>query len=163
MKIRTPQVKEWVSSFRALGASPTPIAFSEVYFALKTDVVDAQENPLSTIHAYKFYEVQKYITLTNHQIGANYVIINEKKWQSLSADQQKIIVEAAKKAMASATAKVKDEDSSLISALEEKGIEFIRPSDAVKAEIKTAVQKIYPDYEKKWGTGTVEKIREVLK
>lgn len=162
LKIRTPQVKEWVSSFRALGAAPTPIAFGEVYFSLQTNVVDA-ENPLSTIDAYKFYEVQKYVTLTNHQIGANYIIINEKKWESLTPDQQKIIMEAAKKEMTAVTAKVKDQDNSLISKLEAKGLEFIRPDAAFKANMKAAVQKIYPQYEDKWGKGTVEKIRDVLK
>ena len=163
LKIRTPQVKEWVSSFRALGAAPTPIAFGEVYFSLQTNVVDAEENPLSTIDAYKFYEVQKYVTLTNHQIGANYIIINEKKWESLTPDQQNIIVAAAKKEMAAVTAEVKDQDTSLIKKLEGKGLEFITPSDEFKAQIKAAVQQIYPQYEDKWGAGTVDKIREVLK
>ena len=163
LKIRTPQVKEWVDSFKALDASPTPIAFGEVYFALQTGVVDAQENPLSTIDAYKFYEVQKYIAMTNHQIGANYIIVNEKKWKSLSPAHQKVLSEAAKSAMAAATADVKKEDDALVKTLEGKGLTFFYPDDATKAAIKSAVQKTYGNYDDKWGKGTVDRIREVLK
>ena len=162
LKIRTPQVKEWVSSFKALDASPTPIAFGEVYFSLQTNVVDAQENPLSTIDAYKFYEVQDFITMTNHQVGANYIIINDKKWKMLDPAQQDILLSAARQSMEAVTKQVKQADDELIETLKNKGVEFVIPSDEFKAEIKAKVQAVYPQYESKWGKGTVEKIRDTL-
>jgi tripartite ATP-independent transporter DctP family solute receptor len=79
---------DWV---KALGANPTPLAFPEVYAALEQKAIDGQENPLTVIAANKFFEVQKFATLTNHQYNPQSVLISKKFWDTLSADEKKII------------------------------------------------------------------------
>jgi tripartite ATP-independent transporter DctP family solute receptor len=86
---------DWVS---ALGANPTPMAFPEVYAGLEQKAIDGQENPLTVIAANKFYEVQKFVTLTNHQYNPQAVIVSKKLWDALSADEKKIFNDAAHEA-----------------------------------------------------------------
>ncbi len=81
VKFRVPNAPAWIAMGRALGANPTPMAFGEVYMGLKTGVVDGQDNPLPTDQAAKFYEVTKYIVLTNHVVDSVWPAINEKKWR----------------------------------------------------------------------------------
>ncbi|MCS6811663.1 MAG: TRAP transporter substrate-binding protein [Tepidimonas sp.] len=83
---------DWVS---ALGANPTPLPFPELYAALEQRAVDGQENPLATIWGAKFYEVQKYLTLTYHQYNPQSVVVSKKFWDSLSAEDRRILQEAA--------------------------------------------------------------------
>lgn len=83
---------DWVS---ALGANPTPMAFPEVYSGLEQKAIDGQENPVTVILANKFYEVQKYLAITNHQYNPQTVIISRKLWDALSGDEKKILGNAA--------------------------------------------------------------------
>lgn len=86
---------DWV---KALGANPTPMAFTEVYAAMEQGAIDGQENPISVIAANKFWEVQKYVALTNHQYNPQSVIFSKKVWDALSATEKKIIEDSAKEA-----------------------------------------------------------------
>ena len=86
---------DWV---KALGANPTPMAFPEVYAALEQKAIDGQENPFSVIVANKFYEVQKHLALTNHQYNPQSMIFSKKVWDTLTADEQKILQDAATEA-----------------------------------------------------------------
>lgn len=88
---------DWVS---ALGANPTPLPFPELYAALEQKAVDGQENPVATIKGAKLFEVQKHITLTNHQYNPQSVVISKKFWDSLSAGDRKILQEAATESVA---------------------------------------------------------------
>ncbi|RYF17735.1 MAG: TRAP transporter substrate-binding protein [Comamonadaceae bacterium] len=83
---------DWVS---ALGANPTPLPFPELYAALEQKAVDGQENPVATIKGAKLFEVQKYITLTNHQYNPQSIVVSKKFWDSLSAGDRKILQDAA--------------------------------------------------------------------
>ena len=83
---------DWVT---ALGANPTPLPFPELYAALEQKAVDGQENPVATIQGAKLYEVQKYMTLTNHQYNPQSVVISKKFWDTLSADEKKVVQDAA--------------------------------------------------------------------
>lgn len=98
VKMRVPNSPAWIAMGKALGANPTPMAFGEVYMGLKTGVVDAQDNPLPTDKTAKFYEVTKYIILTDHVVDSVWPTINEKKWKSLDAKQQGWVVAALEKA-----------------------------------------------------------------
>jgi tripartite ATP-independent transporter DctP family solute receptor len=91
LKIRVPGNPLWVSTFKALGASPTPINFGELYAALQTRVVDGQENPLALIQSAKLYEVQKYVSMTGHIWDGHYIFMSTKKWATLPADVQESI------------------------------------------------------------------------
>jgi len=98
LKFRVMESPVPVAMIRGLGASAQPISASELYSALEQGVVDGQENPLTSIVSYKYYEVQKYLTLDRHQLGNELTVINEDVFQSLPAKYQKIIVEAGKEA-----------------------------------------------------------------
>ena len=95
LKIRTMQNPIHLEAFRAMGANPTPMPFSEVFTAMQQKTIDGQENPIPTIWLSKFYEVQKYVTLTGHVYGPHIMLINKKLWDSFPAGDQKIIAEAA--------------------------------------------------------------------
>ena len=162
LKLRVPEVQESLESFRALGAAPTPVSFGEVYFALQTGVVDGQENPLTTIYTYKFYEVQKYLTLSNHQIATLFLMINDKVWQSLTPDQQQIIIEASAKALERYDVKIFEDEERLVNVLKGEGLEVIELDPEVRNQFKEAVRSIYSKFDRKWGADTVQKIEAVL-
>lgn len=90
-KIRVPVSPQWTSLFKALGAAPTSINFSEVYSALQTRIVDGQENSLQLIEIAKLYEVQKYVSVTNHMWDGFFTLVNGRIWGSLPANLQEII------------------------------------------------------------------------
>jgi tripartite ATP-independent transporter DctP family solute receptor len=90
MKIRIPGAEAYANLFKALGASPTSLQFPEVYSALQTHLVDGQENPLALIATSRFYEVQKYCSLTNHMWNGFWVLINARAWRRLPAPLQEI-------------------------------------------------------------------------
>src|SRR5436190_8210931 len=104
LRIRVPDAPLYTMFPRAVGAHPTPIAFAEVYLALQNGTVDAQENPLPTIDAKKFYEVQKYIVLTGHITDALITIVGAPTWAKLSADDRKVFEAVLKEASGKATA-----------------------------------------------------------
>jgi tripartite ATP-independent transporter DctP family solute receptor len=90
-KIRTPPGALWVDLFRTMGASPTPINISEVYTALQTHVVDGQENPYAIVATSRFYEVQKYLSVTNHMWSAYHFLANKDAWRALPPDIQTVV------------------------------------------------------------------------
>lgn len=94
VKLRVPGSPAWIAMGRALGANPTPMAFTEVYLGMRTGAIDGQDNPLPTNRNAKFYEVTKYIVLTDHVVDTVWPTINEAKWQSLTAQQQGWVREA---------------------------------------------------------------------
>jgi tripartite ATP-independent transporter DctP family solute receptor len=94
LKIRTPPSKIWVDMFRTLGASPTPIAASEMYTALQTHVVDAQENPFTILETYRLFEVQKYVSVTNHMWSNFWLVANADAFKGLPPDLQTILRDA---------------------------------------------------------------------
>ncbi len=91
MKIRVPGAAAYADLFKALGAAPTSIQFNEVYPALQTKIVDGQENPLGLIVTSKFYEVQKYCSMSNHIWQGNWVLINGRAWRGLPPNLQEIM------------------------------------------------------------------------
>ena len=95
MKIRVPETDVRVATFKGYGANPTAMAFSELYTALQQGVVDAQENPLGNIWGDKLFEVQKYISLSNHVFTPIVVLISKSSWDNLSTDVQTALKEAA--------------------------------------------------------------------
>jgi len=108
VKMRVPDVPAYLAMPRACGANTTPIAFAEVYLALQNGTVDAQENPLTTIEAKKFFEVQKNIVLTGHIVDHLNTVISKSRWASLSDEDKKIFVEVMQEA-ATKTTKIIEE------------------------------------------------------
>ena len=98
VKVRTPASPAWIALGKALGGNPTPMSFGEVYMGLKTGAIEGQDNPLPTDKNAKFYEVTKYIILTDHVVNSILPTINEKRWQSLSEIDQLLVRMAIEKA-----------------------------------------------------------------
>jgi len=122
LKIRVPDVASYRATPEACGANPTPIAFAELYLALQNGTVDAQENPLTTIEAKKFYEVQKHIMLTGHIVDGLTTQVAPHVWNKLSDAEKKIFSEVALEAAAKASAQIKQRESELVEEFRKKGI-----------------------------------------
>ena len=122
LKIRVPDVAAYMATPKACGANPTPIAFAEVYLALQNGTVEAQENPLPTIEAKKFYEVQKHIMLTGHIIDGVVTQVAPHVWNKLSDAEKKMFTEVAQEAAARASAKVKAREDELAGFFRSKGL-----------------------------------------
>src|SRR5207244_12780111 len=105
LKMRVPDVPAYLALPKSCGANPTPIAFAEVYLALQNGTVDAQENPLTTIEAKKFYEVQKNIVLTGHIVDHLNTVVSGNLWKKLSEEDRKIFTDVAQEAAAKADRK----------------------------------------------------------
>src|SRR3990167_11540568 len=97
IKLRVMQNNVFLDSFKSLGANAIPLPFSELFSALETKAVDGQENPYNTILSSKFYEVQKYLTVTNHVYSPWIVLVSKKYWDGLSAPEKKVLMKAGKK------------------------------------------------------------------
>ena len=107
---------------RACGANTTPIAFAEVYLALQNGTVEAQENPLTTIEAKKFYEVQKNIVLTGHIVDHLNTLVSKTRWASLSDEDKKIFTEVMQEAAARTTKTIEAREKALVDEFKSKGI-----------------------------------------
>lgn len=137
--IRTPENPVIMATMKALGANPQPLAFSELYQALQQGTYDAQENPVPVIYNNNLYEVQKYLSVTNHIYSGMCFTITESSWGRLSADQQ-AIVDAAAKASAEFNRKLNQQQTEeMLSTLEEKGMIITEPELAPFAEATAGV------------------------
>lgn len=125
LTIRVPNVPIFVSAWSALGAKPTPMAFSEVFTALQQGTVNGQENPLDLIKSASFFEVQKYINKTEHVRSWIYVLIGKRQLEKLPADLQTILLDSAKDMQAYEHQLAVESESKLVDELKEKGMQFI--------------------------------------
>ncbi|MEO8739700.1 MAG: sialic acid TRAP transporter substrate-binding protein SiaP [Casimicrobiaceae bacterium] len=125
LKIRVPDVPVYMATPKSCGANPTPIAFAEVYLALQNGTVEAQENPLTTIEAKKFYEVQKYIMLTGHIVDGLTTQIAPHVWSKLSDSEKQMFIDVTREAAAKATADIKKREAELTEEFKKKGIQII--------------------------------------
>ena len=125
LKIRVPDAPAYLAFPKALGANPTPIAFAEVYLALQNNTVDAQENPLPTIEAKKFYEVQKNISLTGHIIDSLLTIVSGQTWSKLSEADKKIFGEVMQEAAEKTGREIAASEVRLAEEFKKKGINVI--------------------------------------
>ncbi|NDZ14556.1 ABC transporter substrate-binding protein [Variovorax sp. WS11] len=121
LKIRVPDAPAYLAFPKALGANPTPIAFAEVYLALQNGTVDAQENPLPTIEAKKFFEVQKNISLTGHIVDSLLTIVSGQLWGKLSADEKKIFTEVMQEAAEKTGREIIASEARLVEEFKKKG------------------------------------------
>ena len=121
LKLRVPDAPLFVMFPRAVGANPTPIAFAEVYLALQNGTVDAQENPLPTIEAKKFYEVQKYITLTGHITESLVTIVSSPAWGKINEADRKVFDEVLWESSTRASNDILDAENRLVTDFEKRG------------------------------------------
>ena len=137
LKIRVPVSPLSISMFKALGASPTSLQFSEVYSALQTKIVDAQENPLPIIQVAKLYEVQKFCSLTNHIWDGYWFIANGRAWDGLPADLKPIVTAAINEAGLKQRDDIRKLNESVVGDLQAKGLTINRPAaDSFRAKLR---------------------------
>ena len=122
VKMRVPDVPAYLAMPRACGANTTPIAFAEVYLALQNGTVDAQENPLTTIEAKKFFEVQKNIVLTGHIVDHLNTVISKSRWASLSDEDKKIFVDVMQEAATKTTKIIEEREVALVDDFKKRGL-----------------------------------------
>jgi TRAP-type transport system periplasmic protein len=157
MKIRTMNSPVHMASVKALGANPTVIPFGELYSALQQGVVDGEENPVGNIHANKFYEAQKYLTLSRHFYDPSPIFISKKTWDTLTDEQKKIMKEAAIIARDHSRKVANDNEAGLIKDLESKGMKVtVLTPDQVKA-FQDATKDVYKDFVDKTGKDFLDK------
>jgi len=156
MKIRVPESEYYVKSFIAFGAKPTPMAFSEVYTSLQTGVVDGQENPIETIWAMKFHEVQKSVAMVDYINKPAWVKISEKFWQKLSEQERGWFI-AAQRASEKTVAELLDkQQKDLVGKMKAAGLTITYPD---KKEWHAATQSVRDELGKKtWGEELYKKI-----
>jgi TRAP-type transport system periplasmic protein len=160
VKLRMPGSKEWLFLGQALGASPTPLAFTEVYLGLKTGTIDGQDNPLPTVKSAKFYEVTRQIVLTGHLVDVLQLAVSAKTWSTLPAEDKARIKAAAAKAGKFNDENRAREEKELLEFFRSQGIEITTPD--VETFRKT-VQAAYlnSEYAEKWPRGLLERINAV--
>ena len=146
MKIRVQETPIYITEMKALGAQPTPIAFTETYTALQTGVVDGQENPIPTIIFAKFYEVQKYVTLDGHNYGVDWFVLSDKFWKSLPPDLQKVVQDAGKAACAEERRVNRTFTNEGIKTLKDKGVTVYTPTAAEFDQFRSAAQQPVIDW-----------------
>jgi len=145
LKTRVAQSPLQIDIFKALGASPTPLAYGEVYTALQTKTIEAVEINVSSIYGEKYYEVGKFFTLTGHYMWPGLLVMNKNKLDSLPADQQKAIIEAAKASVAPQVAKASQDDSVQLAEIKKQGVQVSRVNNI--QPFKDLVKTVYDKYE----------------
>ncbi len=163
VKLRVPNSPTWIAMGKALGANPTPMAFGEVYMGLKTGVVDGQDNPLPTDKNAKFYEVTKYIVLTNHVVDSTWPTINEKKWQSLSRQQQEWVLAAAAKAREFCDKTVLENEANLVQFFKDQGLTVVENPDraAFAAYARNSYLTESKDLTKDWDLALYDEVQKI--
>jgi tripartite ATP-independent transporter DctP family solute receptor len=137
--LRMPNSESWLFLGSALGANPTPLSFSELYTALQTGAVDGQDNPLPTVKSAKFYEVTKYLAITNHVIDSIMPCVNKDKWESMTSAQQDAVREAMAFAIADNDAARIESEATLVSFFEGEGLTVTYPSiDEFRSNVQAA-------------------------
>lgn len=150
MKMRVPPAPLWSSMFKAFNASPTTIGLPEVYSSLQTKVVDGQENPLALIDASKFYEVQKYCSMTNHMWDGFWFLGNKAKFAKLPADLREIVIRNVNEAAMQQRQDVRKLNVDLVAQLKTRGLKF-NEVDRGTFRAKLQAAGFYDEWHKRLG------------
>ncbi|MEE9319459.1 MAG: TRAP transporter substrate-binding protein DctP [Granulosicoccus sp.] len=160
VKLRMPGTDAWQFLGKALGASPTPMAFTEVYTGLQTGAIDGQDNPLPTDKEKKFHEVTDQIVLTGHLADMNFLAFSQKVWDELTAEQQVTVMDSAKRASASISSSIIDNETQLVEYFRSEGMHVYEPD---VESFRTQVQQMYieSDFSADWPEGMLARINAV--
>lgn len=160
LKIRVMEQPVYIEMMKVLGASPTPMAMSELYTALQKGVVDGQENPLAHIASKRFDEVQKYISLTGHTYAPEVVLISTIAWKKLSPEQQDIVLKAAEETRDWQRQLCRDSESEFMKAILERGHAQVNDDVDIEAFMK-ATAPVYKLYTDSFGDETIKAIQAI--
>ncbi|WP_099824838.1 sialic acid TRAP transporter substrate-binding protein SiaP [Oceaniglobus indicus] len=158
MKIRVPNAPLYMMFPQAVGANPTPIAFAEVYLALQQGTVDGQENPLPTIQAKKFYEVQKNINLTGHITDALLTIVGGPAWDAMDEADRKALSDVTVETAACATDKIIQAESELVEWFRGEGVTV---NEVDRGPFIEAVKKLHNGDSATWDQATYDRLQAI--
>ncbi|WP_105370155.1 TRAP transporter substrate-binding protein [Neorhizobium huautlense] len=155
LKIRTLQSPIPIEMFNSLGANAVPLPYTELYTALETGTVDGQENPAANIINAKFYEVQKYMTLTRHQYNPQIVLISKKFWDKLNDEEKAVLQSAATEARDFQRKVSREADAKAVAEIKEKGMQVDELSAAETQKLRDAVKPLIDKFSADIGADTV--------
>lgn len=150
---------DWVG---ALGANPTPLPFPELYAALEQKAVDGQENPVATIQGAKLYEVQKHLALTNHQYNPQSVVVSRKFWDSLSADEKKVLQDAAAESAKYQREQSRAAAAGILENLKKNGMQVTELPPAEVAKLREKMKPVIAKHSASVGEATVKAVMAEL-
>lgn len=162
LNFRVMQNPIFLDTFRRLGANPVPMAFGEVFTALETGAVDGQENPLPLIEATKFYEVQKYLTLTRHAYSPNPVLVNRGVWESLNPDEQALVQSCATSARDAQIERSRAAVGESADKLTSEGMEISEMPAEEMAKLRELVTPVYETSMESVGKENFDRLMEEL-
>jgi TRAP-type transport system periplasmic protein len=159
VKVRVMQNNIFLDTFKTLGTNAVPMAFGEVFTALETKTIDGQENPFVTINTSKFFEVQKYLSITRHAYTPFLVLYSKKMFDTLSPQEQALMREAAIEGQKVQRATIRAQDGKALADLKAKGMQV---NEISPAEQKRMFERVKPVYEKNAATIGAEAINTVV-
>lgn len=157
IKLRVPEAEMRIDTFEILGALPTPMPFSEVFSGLQQKVADGQENPLSTIDASKFYEVQDHLALSGHIWGSAVLTIATDTWNKLSDEHKKVIQDSAEKWKLKEREMIAQSDTTALEKMKAAGVRVTHPDPA---KFQQAVQPVWEKHEATFGPELMVLVKE---
>jgi len=162
VKLRVMQNDVYLESFKLLGANAIPLPFSELFSALETKTVDGQENPFNTILSSKFYEVQKYLSITNHVYSPWIVLVSKKWWDQLSKDEQKVLLDAARASREFERKDTREEAGRALADLKAKGMQVNEVPPAEVARMREKLTRVNANVAAHVGTGLWQETQAAL-
>jgi tripartite ATP-independent transporter DctP family solute receptor len=156
LKIRVIQNPLFIDTFNTLGANAVPMPFTELYSAMEQKAVDGQENPLATILASKFYEVQKHTVLDKHIYSAWVLLLSKKTWDGFSADEKKAVQEAAREATVFERKTIRAFSEQALTDLKKQGMQVTELPAAEQARMKEKLQPVVAKFSKEFGEDTAK-------
>jgi TRAP-type transport system periplasmic protein len=162
LKLRVIQSPLFLDTFNALGANATPMPFTELYTAMEQGAVDGQENPAATILASKFYEVQKHMVLSRHMYSAWVLLMSKKTWDGLSAQEQKIVQDAAREATLHERKTIRAFSETALADLKKAGMQITELPAAEQAKMRSKLQPVLTKFGKEFGEDTTAELNGEL-
>ncbi|RDI70154.1 TRAP transporter substrate-binding protein [Halopelagius longus] len=156
--LRVPDLSPWVNIWEGIGASPTTVAFDELYSALQQGVVKAQENPAETVLSASLHEVQSHYTLTQHLASTGWFTLNTDTFSSLSDDDQTVVTDTLTQSIKDLSTKIAESESKAIDELKNKGMTIVEPDR--DAWLAAAEEPLKAQFEKKWEP-SLEEVRNI--
>jgi TRAP-type C4-dicarboxylate transport system substrate-binding protein len=162
-KLRVMQNNVFLDSFKALGANAVPLPFSELFTALETRAVDGQENPFNTVLSSKFYEVQKYLTVSNHVYSPWIVTVSKKWWDTLSPAEKKVLQDAAVKSREFERKDTREEAAKALADIKAKGMQVNELPAAEASRMRDKLAAVNAGIAKTVGQGTWDEVQAAVK
>ena len=160
VKMRVPEIKTYLNLWTTLGTRPSRVAWAEVFLGLKTGVIDATEGPISSAYGAKLHTATSHMMRTDHLVSSQHITMNEKAYQALSPDLQKIVTEAAREAVAWGRKEAEKETEELTTKIASEGAKVLKPKRGPFADKAIAAVKQMEE-DGAWTAGLWQKIRDI--